>query len=182
MKTTSHVKYVAVNTLWYEARIEAFVFSSRRRHTRYWRDWSSDVCSSDLINFGWGIGVFAGVYAGASSGAHLNPAVTLGLAVSGADEYAPGVPITLASSLVYVVAQMIGAFLGAVVAWLAYRRHYDEATEPVLGTFSTGPALKSPVDKIMTEVVGTLDRKSTRLNSSHANISYAVFCLKKKNK
>src|SRR3712207_8443053 len=28
---------------------------------------------------------------------------------------------------------------------------------------------------------GHLDRKSTRLNSSHANISYAVFCLKKKN-
>src|SRR3712207_8997894 len=27
-----------------------------------------------------------------------------------------------------------------------------------------------------------VDRKSTRLNSSHANISYAVFCLKKKNK
>src|SRR3712207_8427140 len=26
------------------------LFSSRRRHTRYWRDWSSDVCSSDL---GW---------------------------------------------------------------------------------------------------------------------------------
>src|SRR3712207_8391234 len=26
-----------------------FFFSSRRRHTRYWRDWSSDVCSSDLI-------------------------------------------------------------------------------------------------------------------------------------
>src|SRR3712207_9054567 len=30
-------------------------FSSRRRHTRYWRDWSSDVCSSDLI-----VGVFLG--------------------------------------------------------------------------------------------------------------------------
>src|SRR3712207_7275421 len=29
---------------------------------------------------------------------------------------------------------------------------------------------------------GSIDRKSTRLNSSHANISYAVFCLKKKNK
>src|SRR6185295_2219073 len=28
-----------------------FFFSSRRRHTRYWRDWSSDVCSSDL-NYG----------------------------------------------------------------------------------------------------------------------------------
>src|SRR3712207_8328386 len=30
-------------------------------------------------------------------------------------------------------------------------------------------------------LVADLDRKSTRLNSSHANISYAVFCLKKKN-
>src|SRR3712207_8244383 len=27
-----------------------FFFSSRRRHTRYWRDWSSDVCSSDLVD------------------------------------------------------------------------------------------------------------------------------------
>src|SRR3712207_3654975 len=31
-----------------------FFFSSRRRHTRYWRDWSSDVCSSDLR--GWSLG------------------------------------------------------------------------------------------------------------------------------
>src|SRR5215217_9047768 len=29
-----------------------FFFSSRRRHTRYWRDWSSDVCSSDLLWLG----------------------------------------------------------------------------------------------------------------------------------
>src|SRR3712207_4644368 len=29
-----------------------FFFSSRRRHTRYWRDWSSDVCSSDLRDVG----------------------------------------------------------------------------------------------------------------------------------
>src|SRR3712207_7684934 len=28
--------------------LPVFFFSSRRRHTRYWRDWSSDVCSSDL--------------------------------------------------------------------------------------------------------------------------------------
>src|SRR3712207_7980114 len=27
-----------------------FFFSSRRRHTRYWHDWSSDVCSSDLAH------------------------------------------------------------------------------------------------------------------------------------
>src|SRR2546422_4895987 len=31
------------------------------------------------------------------------------------------------------------------------------------------------------DALGTLDRKSTRLNSSHGYISYAVFCLKKKN-
>src|SRR3712207_7540325 len=33
----------------------------------------------------------------------------------------------------------------------------------------------------LANVVGELDRKSTRLNSSHANISYAVFCLKTNN-
>ena len=108
-----------------------------------------------LINFGWGIAVFSGVYAGASSGAHINPAVTLGIAVSGADEYAPDVPITLASSLVYVVGQLVGAFLGAVVAWMAYRKHYNAATEPVLGTFSTGPAIKSTPWNVITEVIGT---------------------------
>src|SRR3712207_8358023 len=34
---------------------------------------------------------------------------------------------------------------------------------------------------VAVDVEPELDRKSTRLNSSHANISYAVFCLKKKN-
>src|SRR3712207_6730598 len=108
-----------------------------------------------LINFGWGLAVFAGVFAGASSGAHLNPAVTVGIAVSGADEYAPGVPVTLAATVVYIVAQLIGAFLGAVAAWMAYRRHYDTATEPVLGTFATGPAIKSTPWNVITEVIGT---------------------------
>src|SRR3712207_7822346 len=35
---------------------------------------------------------------------------------------------------------------------------------------------------VLRDEPGELDRKSTRLNSSHANISYAVFCLKKKKK
>src|SRR5207245_7871090 len=37
------------------------------------------------------------------------------------------------------------------------------------------------VEGLVTGVGGALDRKSTRLNSSHGSISYAVFCLKKKN-
>src|SRR3712207_8096354 len=32
-----------------------FFFSSRRRHTSYWRDWSSDVCSSDLGLMAYGV-------------------------------------------------------------------------------------------------------------------------------
>src|SRR3712207_8354216 len=39
--------------------------------------------------------------------------------------------------------------------------------------------LDAPLARLHQEIVG-VDRKSTRLNSSHANISYAVFCLKKK--
>src|SRR3712207_8418494 len=37
------------------------------------------------------------------------------------------------------------------------------------------------LDRLLPHLLRHLDRKSTRLNSSHANISYAVFCLKKKN-
>src|SRR3712207_7127386 len=36
------------------------------------------------------------------------------------------------------------------------------------------------IDEVMWDAIEQIDRKSTRLNSSHANISYAVFCLKKK--
>src|SRR3712207_8719314 len=48
------------------------------------------------------------------------------------------------------------------------------AVPPAL-TVSTAPA--APTESAVTD---DGDRKSTRLNSSHANISYAVFCLKKK--
>src|SRR5437899_9202880 len=44
----------------------------------------------------------------------------------------------------------------------------------------TGPAIE--VEREGPELVAQEDRKSTRLNSSHLGISYAVFCLKKKKK
>ena len=110
-----------------------------------------------MVNFGWGIAVFAGVTASYASGAHLNPAVTLGLAASGATEFGSGVPVGFVSILVYIVAQLIGAFIGAVLAWAAYKQHFDDEPEPAnkLGVFSTGPAIRSYGWNLVTEIIGT---------------------------
>src|SRR5690349_23094285 len=86
-----------------------FFFSSRRRHTRSLRDWSSDVCSSDLHQPD--LGRAAAKLAGASGEWHIEK---------------------------------------GAICWFVDGR--------------------------------IRDRKSTRLNSSHVEISYAVFCLKKKKK
>src|SRR3712207_7631747 len=53
---------------------------------------------------------------------------------------------------------------------------------PGTGHLFSDPSLPAEYDAAATEALWrrALDRKSTRLNSSHANISYAVFCLKKK--
>ena len=111
-----------------------------------------------LINFGWGLAVFAGVYAGWRSGAHLNPAVTLGIyATNPSGDYVEGVAIGIGSTLVYLAAQMVGAFLGAVLAFLAYKKHFDEDADPAtkLAVFSTGPAIRAYGWNFLTEVLGT---------------------------
>ena len=110
-----------------------------------------------MINFGWGLAVFAGVTVAYTSGAHLNPAVTIGLVTSGATEFGQGVPVNVVSVLADMGAQLIGAFIGAVLAFLAYKQHFDE--EPDAGTklavFSTGPGIRGYGWNVVTEVLGT---------------------------
>lgn len=115
-----------------------------------------------LINIGWGLAVFAGVFTGYMTGAHINPAVTLGLWANGADlrpatDAFAAIPATFSNIVLYLVAQLIGALLGAVLAWLAYRQHYDmEAPAAIkLGTFATGPQVRSHTWNLITEIIAT---------------------------
>lgn len=109
-----------------------------------------------LVNFGWGLGVFAGVFVAVQSGAHLNPAVTMGLLFNGSD-LAPGVETSFASVMVYLAGQLLGAMFGAVLAWLAYKKQFDEEPDAanILGVFSTGPTIRSYGWNVVTEVIGT---------------------------
>ena len=110
-----------------------------------------------MVNFGWGLAVFAGVLVSYKSGGHLNPAVTLGLAAAGTKEFVPGIPVDFMSIATYIGAQLVGAFIGAVLAWLAYKKQFDgEAPEGYkLGVFSTGPEVRDPVWNTVTEIIGT---------------------------
>lgn len=110
-----------------------------------------------MVSVGWGLAVFAGVSVAYNSGAHLNPAVTLGLVASGATEFGSGVAVSFLSVLVYIAGQMLGAILGAVAVWLAYKQHFDAEPNPAnkLGVFSTGPAIRSYGWNLVTELIGT---------------------------
>ncbi|MGO1318149.1 MAG: MIP/aquaporin family protein [Cellulomonadaceae bacterium] len=113
-----------------------------------------------MINFGWGLAVFAGVYVAHQSGAHLNPAVTVGLATAGEPYFANDTGVieaTVGSTLVYFAAQLLGAILGAVLAFVAYKRHFDEDAPAAtkLAVFSTGPEIRSYGWNFVTEVIAT---------------------------
>src|SRR4051812_2629426 len=109
-----------------------------------------------MINFGWGLGVFAGVYVAFRSGAHLNPAVTVGLLVSGSENYARGVPVSLAATLVYFAGEFLGAAFGAVLCWLSYKKQFDERGDATsLGVFSTAPQVRSTGWNVVTELIAT---------------------------
>ncbi|MCX4565695.1 MIP/aquaporin family protein [Streptomyces albogriseolus] len=106
-----------------------------------------------VIAFGWGFGVMAGAYTAAPlSGGHLNPAVTLGIAVdTGEWDKVP----------VYVAGQMAGAVLGALLCWLVYYAQFEanaeeDISQPTLGIFSTTPAIRRPVANLVTEIIATM--------------------------
>ena len=103
-----------------------------------------------VITIAWGLAVMCGVLiAGPYSGAHLNPAVSVGLAVAGSFPwaYVPG----------YVAAQLLGGFCGAVVVYLYYKDHFDATDDPAakLGVFCTMPAIMDKPRNLFCEVVGT---------------------------
>lgn len=110
-----------------------------------------------FVNWGWGLAVFAGVLVSYKSGGHLNPAVTIGIASSGAKEFVPGIAVGVASILVYIAAQMLGAIIGAALCWLAYKDHFDVEQDQAakLGVFATGPAIRSYAWNLVTEIIAT---------------------------
>lgn len=103
-----------------------------------------------VITAGWGLGVAIAVYVvGWASGGHLNPAVTVGMAALGK---VPASQVPL-----YLAAQFLGGFLGAVLVWLAYLPHWSHTADPTakLGIFCTVPAIRHPVANFICEVIGT---------------------------
>ncbi|REJ12843.1 MAG: aquaporin [Bacillaceae bacterium] len=103
-----------------------------------------------VITMGWGLAVAMAAYAvGQFSGAHLNPAVTIGLAAIGSFPWSD-VPT-------YIIAQMIGACIGAVIVYLHYLPHWKATDDQgaKLAVFSTDPAIKNPAANLLSEVIGT---------------------------
>ena len=101
-------------------------------------------CSSTR---GWGLAVFAGVYVAFRTGGHLNPAVTIAKVVAHVFDpsvtLAGNIPVTGVNVAVYIVAQFLGAFVGAVLCWLTFKKHFDEDCDPPLSWVSSPPAPRS---------------------------------------
>ena len=104
-----------------------------------------------VITTGWAMAVMAGIFtaiACGSPGAHINPAVTLVVAIlQGA----------WAQVLPFWGAQVAGAFVGATLVWLVYLPHWavtdDQGAK--LGIFCTGPAIRNLPSNAMTEIIAT---------------------------
>jgi len=107
-----------------------------------------------VITTGWGLAVMVGVFVAISAGApqaDINPAVTVG-------KWLILGTYTATEAIWTILAEVIGAFLGAVIVWLAYFRHWGETEDPglKLAVFSTGPAVRDTIWNNITEIIGTI--------------------------
>ncbi len=103
-----------------------------------------------VITTGWAMAVYAGiVIANPYSGAQLNPAVTLAMAVAGKMEWSSVLP--------FIVAQILGAMAGSFLVWIVYRDHFNRTKDPnaQLAAFSTGPAIRDNFSNLISELIGT---------------------------
>ncbi|MAU01680.1 MAG: aquaporin [Anaerolineaceae bacterium] len=107
-----------------------------------------------VITTGWAMAVMVGVFVSISAGApqaDINPAVTIGKWLM-LDTYTAG------EAIVTMLIQTAGAFVGGVIVWLAYYRHWAETSDAglKLAVFSTGPAIRDTTWNIVTEIIGTM--------------------------
>ncbi|MDX1544100.1 MAG: MIP/aquaporin family protein [Christiangramia sp.] len=103
-----------------------------------------------VITTGWALAVFTGVVIAAPySGAHLNPAVTIGLAI--ADKF------SWSLAPLYIGAQLLGAMAGSFLVWVMYKHHFDHTEDRLLklAAFSTAPAIRNRFSNILSEIIGT---------------------------
>ena len=110
-----------------------------------------------VITAGWGLAVAMAIYAVVNfSGAHINPAVTLGLASIG-EMNTPTGELDISRIALYLSGQFLGAILGATTVWLAYHPHWKVTEDPAtkLGVFATSPAIRKPVANLISEIIGT---------------------------
>jgi glycerol uptake facilitator protein len=129
-----------------------------------------------VIATGWAMAVVVGVYAVAGyTGAHINPAVTIRLMAIG--------KVTFDKAILYILGQFAGAFIGAVLVWLAYHEHFGQTEDKglKLAVFCTGPALRTPGWNLLTEIIGTfalvfgvLSMLSTRNLVEHTGLAPAL--------
>ncbi|NNC49174.1 MAG: aquaporin family protein [Flaviramulus sp.] len=119
-----------------------------------------------VITTGWALAVYvAVVIAGPYSGAHINPAVSIGLAVAGKFPW-EDVPL-------YVLAQMTGAMFGAILVWVFYKNHFNatEDADSKKAVFCTTPAVRDTFSNFFSEALGTFVLIFTILYFTNATIN-----------